>query len=362
MFKNTLIIQALLLSILVSAVFAEGGTIDIQGLERIQPETQEQPVAGSEPAQYYRRPLPVYISELSNINDYTLFANGGWDGNWYVGYNACWMEEIPQPPDGEYRKAYIGVKLGRMKTRRVTGKPSWEKEAIPGVVYGALSSTPAWKSNQQYFLAASEDISLESDPENAIEGVGESRWFWAEVPLEKVNMSGPNYVAVWSPTEFFVSVASSPILAAGWGSKKANSWITNDIKGYPPLTSVEALKTPITIFEPAIAMKLVPIGTEQEIAVSISAIKEGRDKTSNKTFIADVSGEGIEKAWLEMTIDGKKWERNGRTIYSAPYVLTLIGDKMPEGKNQIRVAVSDIWGNIGYSEPAEILVTRTQGK
>lgn len=26
-----------------------------------------------------RRYLPVYLSELFNINDYILFANGGWD-------------------------------------------------------------------------------------------------------------------------------------------------------------------------------------------------------------------------------------------------------------------------------------------
>ncbi len=136
--------------------------------------------------------LPVYLTSLSNINNYDIFANGGWDGNWYVGYNVCWIKKISisdLDSEMEYRKAFVGAKLGRAKTRRKAGRPSWEKEPIPGDIYIAISNIPAWKAAQRYFLISTEDIPLESDPVDAINNVGESRWFWREVPLEQINQS-----------------------------------------------------------------------------------------------------------------------------------------------------------------------------
>ena len=302
--------------------------------------------------------MPVYVAELSNINDYNIFANSGWDGSWYAGYNVCWMEELGQIPKWEYSKAFIGVKLGRMKTRPVPGKAVWEKEPIPGDIYVALSTTSSWKSDQKYFLASTKDIPLEGDNENALEGVGEARWFWAEVPVENINLEGSNYIALWSPTEYFVSTASSPVLAGGWGSNYLNTWMNNDIRGYPPLKAANALKTGITVFEPAIALKLVPKGCEQEIRVAIADVKDGRKKTANKTFIAAVLGNEIECAWLELSTDGKSWQRITRYEYSAPYMITIKPETLPTGSLKIRCAARDIWGNAGYSTPAEIKVSK----
>lgn len=303
-------------------------------------------------------PAPVYLSELSNLNDYSLFATNGWDGNWYAGFNVCWMEELPRAPQGEYSRAYVGVKLGRMKTRSVAGKPSWEKEPIPGSIYAALSSTSAWKNTQCYFLADSRDIPLEGDTENALEGIGEARWFWTEVPLSEVNFEGPNYVAVYSPTEYFVSTASSPILAGGWGSQKVNSWMNNDVRGYPPLKPETALKTAITVFEPAIAMKLVPADAAQKIVVTIDAVADGRARTANKTFAASVHGEEIERAWLEVQGADGAWRKHGRFVWDPPYQFTLAVDALPEGKTKVRCAARDVWGNTGVSAPAEVSVSR----
>jgi len=123
----------------------------------------------------------------------------------------------------------------------------------------------------------------------------------AEVPLSAINLEGSTFVALWSPTEYFVSTASSPILAGGWGSNKTNSWLNNDIKGYPPLDPRLALKTAISAFEPAIAIKLIAAGSQQDIFVKIQNIYDGRAKTPNKTFTASVMGEEIEKAWLEVS-------------------------------------------------------------
>jgi hypothetical protein len=307
------------------------------------------------------RILPVYLSELANLNDYNVFANGGWDGNWYIGYNVCWMEALPAAPVSVYRKAYIGVKIGRAKTHAVAGKPQWEKEPIPGSIYVSLSSTPAWKGDAKYFLADSRELPVEADPENAQTGVGEARWFWAEVPVTAVSTTTLNYVAVFSPSEYFVSTASAPIIAAGWGSQKVNTWMNTDVRGYAPMRAADSLKTPITVFEPAIAIKLVPaLGTEKNIKVLIDHIAEGRAKTADKVFVADIAGDAIERVWLETSVDGKHWEKQGRPVYSAPYMLTLRSGLLPDGKIMVRVAASDVWENTGYSAPTEILISRQE--
>jgi hypothetical protein len=304
------------------------------------------------------RPQPVYIAELSNLNDYSIFANSGWDGNWYIGNNVCWIEELPAPPKGSYTRAFVGAKIGRMKARPAQGKPSWEKEPIPGSVYIAVSSTPSWKTSQSQRLADADSIPMEGDAENALEGVGESRWFWVEVPLKNINFSGMNYVAVWSPSEYFTSIASSPVLAGGWGSQKANSWMNNDIRGVPPANPATALKTAITVFEPAIALKLIPAGADQQISVSIAAVKDGRLRTANKTFISAITGDAIEKAWLELSTDGKTWERHGRPVFSSPYHFTVKADTLPNGTVHVRCVAEDIWGNRGQSASAELSIRR----
>jgi hypothetical protein len=302
------------------------------------------------------RKLPVYIAELSNLNDYCLFANSGWDGNWYVGFNVCWMEQLPSPPPGDYSRAFIGVKLGRMKTYTPSGKPSWEKEPIPGSIYVAVASTSAWKSSQKHLLTDTRDIPLEGDQTNALEGVGESCWFWTEVPLSEINYTGPNFVALWSPTEYLINASSSPIIAGGWGSQKVNSWMNSDVKGYAPLTPSTALKTPITMFEPAIALKLIPAGSEQNITVTIDSIKDGRYQTPQKTVTAAVSGDGIEKAWLELSSDGVTWEKHGRCVYQPPFMFTLKPLRVAPGSWKMRCSASDVWGNAASSEPVEIKI------
>jgi hypothetical protein len=195
---------------------------------------------------------------------------------------------------------------------------------------------------------------------NALEGEGESRWFWTEVPINDVNGDGSNFLALWSPTEYFVSTASSPILAGGRGSNDVHSWLNNDIKGYPPLDPKGALKTGVSAFEPAIVLKLIPAGTEQDIIVKIRQIADGRVTTPNKTFIVSVSGEEIEKAWLEVTGPDGSWNKHGIYLYSTPFSFTLKPEILPQGKMKVRVSASDVWGNTGSSDPVEIEISRPQ--
>ena len=106
-------------------------------------------------------------------------------------------------------------------------------------------------------------------------------------------------------------------------------------------------------------MKLIPaLGTEQTIIVKIDRIAEGRVKTADKVFVADVAGGAIERAWLEISTDGKIWNKHGRAVYTVPYVMTLKADQLPDGNTKVRVAAADVWENTGYSESAEILISR----
>src|SRR5579862_176481 len=94
---------------------------------------------------------PVFVAQIPNPNDYVLFANSGWDGNWYVGYNNGWIKKLPPIPAGNYAHAYVGAKLGRMKTLPPVGKPP-EFNPIPGEIWIALSATPTWTTSQRLKL------------------------------------------------------------------------------------------------------------------------------------------------------------------------------------------------------------------
>jgi hypothetical protein len=308
-------------------------------------------------------PPVYYVCNISNLNDYDIFANGGWDGNWYVGYNVCWIVrlKIPEGLNGnEYSRFFVGVKLGRAKTRKIENRPPWEKEAIPGSIYVAISSTSAWKASQRYFLTSTYDIPLEADFENALEGTGEARWFWVEVQPEQVSFDGPNFIAVWSPTDYFVSRDTSPILAGGWKPKdsEVNTWLNDEIQGAPPINASNSLKTPISVFEPAVALKLVPSDGKQELLVRIDSVKEGKKNTAEKVIQSSIFGIDIEKAWMETRGEGNEdnYKKIGEYLYNSPYFFTLKPQYLPEGKVLLRVACRDVYGNVGTSEPVELSV------
>lgn len=308
------------------------------------------------------RDEPVYISKMP-LSKYTLFATGGWDGNWYVGYNQCWIEKLKITLTKEdFSKAFIGAKLGRMKSQQKPKKPSWIREAFPGEVYIAVSSTPYWKPNSYRLLTKTHDIPLQYDYENAIEEVGEARWFWTEVPIDNLNFNGDNYVILWSPNEYITSVASAPILAAAWGDREVDSWLNTDINGWPHTLKSDVLKTPITIFEPAIAIKLVPVNSHQEINVRLSSVKELPQRRGVKVIHASISGDEIERAYLEVSNDGRKWEKVSRTLYAPPYIFTLDPENLPYGRIFVRITAVDVWENSNSSKPIEMMVTKEETK
>jgi len=315
---------------------------------------------------------PLYLSAAGNPNDYRLFANGGgWDGFWYVGYNRVWIEKIFIPENfSDYKKIFIGAKLGRMKSRQVyiNGKAALDKEAIPGDIFMAVSSTPSWKKSSWGFLTPTNDIPFEGDNELAIEQVGESRWFWTEVRSDEINFGGENYIALWSTSAYLTDSSNSPIIAAAWGGKDANSFINDEIKGNPPLSySTTTLKSPITVFEPAIAIKFVP-ELSQNITVGLMGITEGEKVTEKKVIYASVLGNEIQKVWLEISQDNKIWKRHNLISYTSPYMFSLNPKKLSvdigyENKKRaasaifIRICATDIWENTGKSPSVKISIS-----
>lgn len=297
----------------------------------------------------------VFLADIANPNDFTLFANGaGWDGNWYVGYNTCWVVRLPPIPPGKFARAYVGARLGRMKTEPVPGRPPWERRPIPGEVQIAVATEPLWPQTRRFSLTSTENIPLEGDAENAVEGVGESRWFWVQVPLGFLSTEKDHYVALYSPTEALKDAARSPILAAGWGDVKSNTWLNSSVQGQPPITAAEALKTGVSYFKPGIAIKLV---AENTPAPNVE-LKELSDSiVQEKTLLAaSVIGLDVESAWVEFSTNTKNWHPATASLTAAPYVFTIKRERMPEGPVRLRVVARDISGGQGASRPVDVTV------
>ncbi|OGS41571.1 MAG: hypothetical protein A2506_07310 [Elusimicrobia bacterium RIFOXYD12_FULL_66_9] len=298
--------------------------------------------------------VPTYITLAPTIHDYNRFADGGPDANWYVGFSNAWIVKLPPAPEGEFARAFIGARVGRAKTRANPEKP-WIRETIPGKAYIGLSQTPAWTSEQSFFLADSGEIPAEPDLQSSVEGVGAAEWFWAEVPMAMVSFTRPNYLIVWSPTNYMTRASSAAILAGAdveeaSSVRDARAWNTRSTMGVPPRSTVTSLETPITNIMPALALKLVPPGPD-EPAVTISDLTLAR---AGRRIVARFSaaGEDVTEAWVESSRDRLDWERVSKRQRRPPYVFS-IDKNLPPGL-WLRGAARDISGALGYSDPSMI--------
>lgn len=292
--------------------------------------------------------VPTIVTLAPTVHDYTRFADGGNDGNWYVGFNNAWIVKLPAAPQGEFARAFIGAKLGRAKTRPVAGKP-WLREIVPGKVYAGISSAPKWTSEQSFFLAETKDIPAEPDPQAHIAGAGAGEWFWAEVPMTQVSFSGPNYLIVWSPTNSFTRASSAPIVAAYDLEEpgETRAWLNRSIMGVPPRASGASLETPLNTQAPAIAIKLVPPGPD-EPAVSVADFTLAR---SGKRMVVRFSaaGEDVSEAWVESSRDQLEWARVSPILRRPPYSFSFSADKAPQPGWFVRGVARDISGAAGES-------------
>lgn len=293
--------------------------------------------------------VPTIVTLAPSLHEYERFADGGPDANWYAGFNNAWIVKLPPAPAGDFARAFIGAKLGRAKTRPVAGKP-WLREVIPGKVYAGISGSPAWSSEQSFFLAETRDIPAEADPQARVDGIGGGEWFWAEVPMSQVSFTQPNYLIVWSPTNYFTKASSAPILAAAdiENSGETRAWLNRSILGVPPRAKGASLETPLNTLAPAIAIKLVPPGPD-EPAVSVADFTVARvGKSVVVRFSA--AGEDVVDAWVEASRDQLEWQRVSRLVRRPPFTFSLPADKAPLPGTFLRGVARDVSGALGTSE------------
>lgn len=311
--------------------------------------------------------MPAYLTLGDSPGDFELFANGGWDGNWYVGYNSMWIARLETPQDKKnWSRAYIGAKLGRMKSESVDRKKPWVHEPHSCELYMGVSSTPAWKSNDVYFLTSCEDLPLEGSPTDAVHSVGESRWYWREVPLEAINFSGSNFVSIWSNTPALLSASSSPILAAAEIAGQFPAWLNRGVQGSPPLDASESLESQLSFFAPALAIKLVPEHEAIPVKVELVGFQE---KSKAYLWQVQIEARNFERAQAEISLDGTRWVSFGRPIFSPPFSLMVSPERiqaearrlLPGHKTQreayLRIAAIDEWGNKGYTQQFSVYIT-----
>ena len=296
--------------------------------------------------------VPTYLTLAPTVHDYTRFADGGPDDNWYVGFNNAWIVKLAPAPAGEFQHAFIGARIGRAKTRPNPDKP-WIREIIPGKVYMGLSQTPAWSSEQSFFLTETKDIPADPDPQARVDGAGAAEWFWAEVPMAMVSFTASNYLIVWSPSNYFTSASSSPILAAAeadeGAAREPRAWNNRSLLGVPPRAWTNSLETPISNISPALAIKLVAPAPD-EPAVSVNDLDVAR---SGKNILVRFSaaGEDIADAWVEVSRDRLDWARLSKIQRRPPYVFTLAADKSLVPGQYVRGVARDVSGAIGLSDP-----------
>ncbi|MDD5655718.1 MAG: hypothetical protein PHF00_00490 [Elusimicrobia bacterium] len=296
--------------------------------------------------------MPAFVSLLPNINDFTRFADGGDDSNWYIGFNNAWIVKLPSAPDGSFARAFIGAKIGRAKTKPNANKP-WLRERLDGKIYIAISQTPSFSAQQSFFLVQTGDLPLEPDPQATLTGIGAASWFWAEVPLSLVSFTTPNYLIVYSPTDTFVKAANAPILAGATddsGDSEPRAWNNHSISGVPPRNPDSALETPLSTLSPAIAIKLSPPNSS-EISISEFALSRVGQKC-----VASFSawGENIVEGWVERSRDGLDWERIVRPRQTQPFIFTLRNDRCPPPGEFIRGAVRDLLGTVAAGEARQV--------
>jgi hypothetical protein len=227
---------------------------------------------------------------------------------------------------------------------------SWDKSVIPGKIYMAVSQEPGFSSDNMYFLVDSSDLPLEPLPNDSLYGIDSAQWFWTEIPLSKISVEKPNYLAAWSSSRYFISSSSAPIIAAALSDdNEENVWLNRAIKGNPP-SGEGVLETLISGLKPALAVKLVP---QNDYKVLIRGFQA--ELAADRIMISfSAVGEDIRGAWLEMYYDKFDWQKISRVMFRAPYFFSFNRDELSKDMFYLRAAAVDGLENTGYSK--EIII------
>jgi len=322
---------------------------------------------------------PFYIAELPNIHEYDLFANGGWNGNWYVGYDHCWIVKLPPAlPKKNYKRAFLGVKIGRAKTekqiRSILGtsiddkkkklelatedekgkilaeiQSLGKKEEKVGEItfYISVSQDSDFSDDKKYAAARGSEIPIEGDSSEALNYISEGAWFWTEVPMDIISDSvgKNNFVAVWSDNPLLTSAEFAPVIAAGWSDTNENAYLTTNNQGAPP----KELEKQISYFTPAICMKLVP-EPDGKITVSVKNAKIEKDVLC---VSAEVSGEMRRVGWRLFKEDNEGIP-TGYGVTAPPYCLTV--RNLKPGRYRFYIEATDYFERRAQTEEKTFVV------
>lgn len=290
----------------------------------------------------YKFPAVKYVSLIKDISDYYLYANGGFYADWYVGYNNAWIVKLSSITTYGYQKAYIGVKLGRAKNKSYPD--SNDLSPVDGKILVSISQSPIFPS-YSYVLCENQDIPFEPLESDSIKGVDSAKWFWAEIPLNRISQEKENYIAVWSQSKEFISSNRAPIIAAGYlDDGLENVWVNHSIKGALP-SNESALEMSIGGIKPAVIIKLI---SENDYKVVIKNFSYEKTN-SGYTFSWNAIGTDIYRSWIEISYDRLEWKKIKDYLYSPPYFLTFKSDELPKDVFYLRACANDIFENSGCS-------------
>src|SRR5262249_37322256 len=119
----------------------------------------------------------------------------------------------------------------------------------------------------------------------------------------------------------------------------------------PPRTSGASPGTPISYFQPAMALKLIPKGPAHPMTVQLADWKAASADHPKPVVTARIAGDSVERAWLEYSQSNHTWAPAGRPLWKAPYIFTVDQTKLPEGRVQLRVVAANLWEERAASQP-----------
>jgi hypothetical protein len=285
---------------------------------------------------------PVFIAELPTPGEFTLFANGGWSGNWYVGHNHGWVSNLgPVDPKG-FKTVFIGARLGRAKTQEQIEEffktQSEEEKDISAGPYSILIGVSDSKDKRPKgkVLVTTDMIPLEGSPVMALEGVTESRWFWVQISKKHLSPNQDNFIHLWSEDKDLNNEAVSPVLAGGIGSNtRGNSFLVLE----------DDMKI-IKFFEPAIAIKLIPDNPPVP-EIDITGFEQHQIDPSKYIVKTKVTGDYITEVIIELD-KGRGWEQV-KTVTNPPYDLVFNYKDLEGREYRLRCRAKNWWEQTGYS-------------
>ncbi|MFW6134076.1 MAG: hypothetical protein ACOC5R_00705 [Elusimicrobiota bacterium] len=286
-----------------------------------------------------------FVAELPVPSEFNLFANGGWNGNWYVGYNHGWVSKLPPVDTENFEKVYLGAKLGQAKSKKqieeIVGKDA-VKDYPYRIMIGASNSKD--KKPSGIILTTTDKIPQEGSSVAPLENVRDSRWFWIEIEKDEINKSTYNYIHLWSPDTQMKNARVAPILAGGFGSnKRENSYVIVD-------GEIKVIK----FYEPGIAIKLVgenPPSPE----IKIKSFKSHPVDQLKQVIRTAVQGRYITGVGVEIN-KGQDWEKFPIFVTDPPYDIVFNFGGLEQGEYKLRCWVSNWWGEKAYSDYREFTI------